>query len=364
MNIVMRIIRKISVIATIVIVCQPAFAVQTGEVVGKHIFGLSRDYQGDPIIINDDPLIYKKAESRKKVTIEESVFEVSLFDNVIGGIYLTKFANNSDNYLDTRALDLSQTHGVSQPVAPIVTNWGSVLFSEERLVDTADHYQFVDNYKAYYKNDESMVNPYNYGWINELVIFDSVDNYKVIKNYAMGRVSASKIIVMPDNRTFYLLDTNHSGNVYIFVADKEKTMTRGALYVMSVKNGRVEYLKLGEGSSLKMKFRLKQVKFEDVFSYSEPSNAQCPSGFSFISTVFGEECLKVNSRYKKYAGKLEPIRVSALSGVSTFTEAIRSISLDEKSNKVIFKTDNRGEYTSSLTHNSSMNSDYIAEVLK
>ena len=359
-----KILLKLTVLAIMLFIHQPAIAIDAGEVVGKHIFGLAHDYQGDPVIIDNDPLIYANDIESQRLQIDDSVFEVALFNNEIGSVYLTKIDKKSNKYLNTQSLDLSQTQGTSEPFGPILTSWNSVLFSEASLANAAKQAEFSQAFKNYYKNDESMINPYNYGWINELVVFDETGNAKVIKNYAMGRVSASQIVAMPDNRTFYMLDARHSGNIYVFIADKEKTMTAGTLYTMFNKNGAVEYLNIGDASSLKLKFRLKQASFDEIFSYKEPSNRTCPAGYGFAETVMGEECLKIKTRYKKYVGKFEPVRFTALAGVKPYAESIKEISLVEKESQLIILTNQGHKHTLSLAPNTAMKSDYVAEVRK
>lgn len=341
----------------------PVYAINSGEVVGKHIFALARDYQGDPIIIDSDPLIYKDNIEKQNISANNSVFEIAIFDNNIGGVYISKL-DRTDNYLNTYSLDLSEIHGISSPAGSTITRWNSVLFSESSLADSANDSQFTDNFMAYYKNKESLVNPYNYGWVNELVVFDQYGNAKVIKNYAVGRLSASHILAMPDNRTFYFLDANHSGHLYVFVSDKEKTMTSGTLYSLVNNNEFIEYFNMGDASALKMKFRLKDISFDKIFSYEQPVDKQCSQGYSFVDTRFGEECLKLKSKYKKYTGKIEPIRYAAISGKKPYFEDVEEISVDQKSKKLIILKNDGSSVSLTLSHNSSMNSDYIAEVFK
>lgn len=341
----------------------PVYAINPGEVVGKHIFALARDYQTDPIIIDSDPLIYKDNIENQKISVDNSVFEISIIDNDIGAVYISKL-DTKDNYLNTYSLDLSEIHGISRPVGSLITRWNSVLFSESSLADSANDDHFTNNFKAYYKNKESMVNPYNYGWVNELVVFDRYGNAKVIKNYAIGRLSASHVVAMPDNRTFYFLNTKHSSHLYVFVADKEKTMTSGTLYSLVNNNEVIEYLNMGDTSALRMKFKLKDISFDKIFSYQQPDSKQCSQGYSFVDTEFGEECLKVKSKYKKYAGKLEPIRYAAISGKVPYFKGVESISVEQKSKKLIIIKKDGSSIALTLGNNSSMNSDYIAEVLK
>jgi hypothetical protein len=78
----------------------------------------------------------------------------------------------------------------------------------------------------------------------------------------------------------------------------------------------------------------------------------------------GEECLKIKNRYKKYAGKFEPVRFTALAGVKPYAESIKEISLVEKESQLIISTNQGHKHTLSLAPNAAMKSDYVAEVRK
>lgn len=359
----MKVLHNITVIFISLATCQFAYAQQPGEVIGKHIFGLARDYQADPVIINGDPLIHKNGKSEIELSLNGSDFTVSLFDDVIGSIYLSQY-NNNRSHINTVALDVSGSEGISRPVWPILTEWDSVFFSESVVVDAARADDFVSDFKYYFKEDQSKVKPYHYGWVGELVVFDAGASAKVIKNYAMGRVSASRIVAMPDNRTFYLLDAENSGHVYVFVANKQKSMTQGDLYVMYGENENIRYLKLGDASSLKIKFRLDKVTFDKMFSHASPTNGSCPDSYRYISTIYGEECLLVKRKYAAYAGKFEPVRYAAIHGAVPYMKGINSAIFDAEKRKLILGNKDNKKSIISLVSNESMNSDYIAEVMK
>lgn len=360
----MKVLHNITVIFIWVATCQFAYAQQPGEVVGKHIFGLARDYQADPVIVDGDPLIHGNQKSEIDLNVDGTAFTVSLFDDVIGSIYLSKYDNSNRIYINTDALDVSDSDGISRPVWPVLTEWNSVLFSESVAVDAARAEDFVSGFKHYFKEDQSKVNPYNYGWIGELVVFDAGASSKVIKNYAMGRVSASRIVAMPDNRTFYLIDEGYSGHIYVFVANTQKTMTQGDLYAMYSENENIRYLKLGDASSLKIKFRLNKLTFDKVFSHADPVDGSCPDNYYYTSTIYGEECLLVKSKYAAYAGKFEPVRYAALHGAAPYMKGINNVVLDASQNRLVLNNKDNNKSILSLVRNSAMNSDYIAEVMK
>ena len=72
-----------------------------GEVVGRNIFGLATDYQGDPLIVDDRPLIYSKSNVNSDLAFEGSDFFVSAFGHAIGSIYVSYKDGSSGSLLDT-----------------------------------------------------------------------------------------------------------------------------------------------------------------------------------------------------------------------------------------------------------------------
>jgi secreted PhoX family phosphatase len=49
----------------------------------------------------------------------------------------------------------------------------------------------------------------------------------------MGRISHELVQVMPDNRTVLMGDDATNSGLFVFVADKEKDLSAGTLYVAS-----------------------------------------------------------------------------------------------------------------------------------
>ncbi|MFX9242965.1 alkaline phosphatase PhoX, partial [Acinetobacter baumannii] len=73
-------------------------------------------------------------------------------------------------------------------------------------------------------------NPYHYGHLPEVTVnTDGTGSIK--KHYCLGRISHELIQVMPDNRTALMGDDATNGGLFMFVADKEKDLSAGTLYV-------------------------------------------------------------------------------------------------------------------------------------
>ena len=329
-----------------------------GTVVGKNIFGLATDYNGDPLLIEERPLIYSESRFNEQVILGKQSFLVSGFDHPVGSVYVTYIDSKTKRYVDTTPLNLSSINGLSYPGTGTRTPWGSVLLSEGGLIDGANPKSFSKDFRAYYKGKDNLIKPYHYGWPAEIIVLDAEGKAKAIKDYAMGRVFADQILVMPDARTLYMLDSKNSGQLYAFVAEQPYSMVKGALYAVTKSKGKYAYKRLGESSALKMKFKLKKMNFKSLFSSRKPDNGACSKGFTYTKTLYGEECLKLNSRNKKYAGLFEPLRSMAIKGVPGFRAKGGQLQFDADKKQLTVRQQGNASVTFGMDNNTTLNSQY------
>lgn len=284
----------------------------SGSVVGRHIYGLATDVNGDPLLIEEKPLIYSSSNFDVRLPMnDDQEAVISGFGDILGGLYLSQYQTRTGKYIDSRSFALKGVEGLSAPQGGAVTAWGTVLFGESALVDAAKPDNFIKEFKPFYKGKPELVKPYNYGWLGEAILLDDRGAAKVIKDYAVGRVAPSRIFMMPDGETLYLFDKENSGHLYLYRSDDKNSLTKGSLYGVSVDDGRIHYQLLANSSALKVKFKLKKISFRDIYNTAIPDNGQCPKGFTYVATFYGEECLKQNRKARKYAGIFEPIRTAA-----------------------------------------------------
>jgi hypothetical protein len=336
-----------------------------GEVIGRHIFGLARDYQQSPVMIGEDPLIHRGQVSHYDFKVATQTYTVSLINPTPGSAYLSAPGADGGNYLDTHALDLEAVSGLTRPGAATKTPWGTLLFGESTDVDTAAAQEFVSTMAPFFKGKEDLVNPYHYGWLGEVVLLEAggeAGEAKVIKDYGVGRVAASQILVMPDAKTLYLLDGQHSGNLYVFVAEQANSLTQGTLYGVAFDGRSVAYHELGQGAALKTKFRLRRASFDTFFDAAQPENGDCPAGFDYVDSVYGSECLKMQERSQPYVGLFEPIRMMALLPESATQKMVQNIKYDSASQSLSLVQADQQERTFPLKPHSKMQSQYIMEV--
>jgi hypothetical protein len=286
----------------------------SGHVIGRHIFGLATDVSGDPLLIDDIPLIYGASYFDQTLSFDDNAFVVSGFGDTLGGLYITRYDVKSKRYVDTVSFSLAAVEGLSRPRGGIITPWNTVLFGEALLVDGANPQGFIDGFKAFYKGKAELVNPYHNGWITEAIILDEQGSgkIKIIKNYAVGRVFASQLFMMPDNKTLYLFDRDNAGLMYLYIAEKANSLTKGTLFGISLDNGKLVYDLLGRSSALKVKFKLKKLDFDKLFEVAPVDGGDCPEKFVHVNNYYGEECLQVKKKNRKYAGLFDPIRMLSI----------------------------------------------------
>jgi len=310
-----------------------ADAPSPGQVVGRNIFGLATDVNADPLLDNNRAFIYEINPVSEMLDMDNSRFLISVFDARVGTIYLTSL-DDAGQAIDTAALDLSSVGGVSAPGVLKKTRWDTLLLSESARVDGRNAERFEVEFSSYFKNNRELVNPYHYGWLAEVILLNARGEAKLIKNFAPGRLSATDLLVMPDNRTFYFLDS--AGYVYLFVADEAGSLANGELYAVDRQGQRIRNVLLGKGSALRLKLKLKRISFNELFDSAEVDAGQCPAGFSLARSAFGSECLKLKKKNRAYAGIFEPQRYAATRGVRPLAGKADALHFDSNLNQLQF----------------------------
>jgi hypothetical protein len=333
----------------------------SGSVIGRHIFGLATDVNGDPLLVGEKPLIFNASDFEQSLTIDDKTFVISGFGDTLGGLYLTRYDATSKQYLDTTSFELAGIDGLSGPRGGQATTWNTVLFGEAKLVDAAKPQGFIDGFKAFYKGKSEMVKPYHYGWVAEAVVLDKQGKAKLIKNYAVGRVFASQLMVMPDGKTLYLFDRDNAGILYLYVAEEPNSLTKGTLYGISLQGGKLVYDVLGHQSALKIKFKLKKIGFSKVFNVAAKNDDGCPAKFVHVNTIYGEECLKLKKRNRKYAGLFEPVRMLAIKRKGSPLTKFASVEFGQHKNQVVLTMEGGSSRTYELGKGVDIDSKYIIQ---
>jgi len=236
-------------------------------------------------------------------------------DKSSGKLSLVKYHN----------VDTSGVNGLWITCGASLSPWGTHLSSEEyepNAFTAATDAQF----KAYSKNlygDETKANPYNYGHLPEITVNpDGTGSIK--KHYCMGRISHELVQVMGDNRTVLMGDDATNSGYFVFVADKEKDLSSGSLYVAKVGAGfsldpaaaaaPLTWIKLGSATSDEIRALAASTKPTDIMDVktADPQDAT----YSKVTSNGRVEWLKLKQGMEKAAAFLETHRYAALVGAS------------------------------------------------
>ena len=236
-------------------------------------------------------------------------------DQTTGKLSLVKYHN----------VDTSSVHCLWITCGASLSPWGTHLSSEEYEPDAstaASNAQF----KAYSKNvygNETTANPYNYGHLPEVTV--NVDGTASIKkHYCMGRISHELVQVMGDNRTVLMGDDATNGGYFVFVADKEKDLSSGSLYVAKVGAGfsldptaaaaPLTWIKLGSATSAEIRSLAASIKATDIMDVksADPQDTT----YTKVAANGRIEWLKLKPGMEKAAAFLETHRYAALVGAS------------------------------------------------
>ncbi|MBR7800679.1 PhoX family protein [Undibacterium fentianense] len=236
-------------------------------------------------------------------------------DQTTGKLSLVKYHN----------VDTSKAHGLWITCGSSLSPWSTHLSSEEYEPDA----QFIDSdaqFKAFSKNtfgSETAANPYHYGHLPEVTVNpDGTGTIK--KHYCLGRISHELVQVMPDNRTVLMGDDATNSGLFMFVADVEKDLSAGTLYVAKIGAGfsidpaaagaKLSWINLGHATSAEIETLANTLKPSDIMSVSKTD----PADPSYTKIWFGGKAnwVKVKPGMEKAAAFLETHRYAYLAGGS------------------------------------------------
>ncbi|RYZ13378.1 MAG: DUF839 domain-containing protein [Comamonadaceae bacterium] len=236
-------------------------------------------------------------------------------DQATGKLSLVKYHN----------VDTSAAHGLWITCGASLSPWGTHLSSEEYEPDA----QFIADssyFKAFSKNvfgDENTANPYHYGHLPEVTVNpDGTGSIK--KHYCLGRISHELVQVMPDNRTVLMGDDYTNGGLFVFVADKERDLSAGTLYVARLGTGfsldpaargaSLEWIRLGHATSAEVEQMANTLKFSDIMTSvkTDPADAN----FTKVFVDGRANWVRLKPGMEKAAAFLETHRYANLVGAS------------------------------------------------
>ncbi|APW40822.1 alkaline phosphatase [Rhodoferax koreense] len=236
-------------------------------------------------------------------------------DKNTGKLSLVKYHN----------VDMSSAHGLWITCGASLSPWGTHLSSEEYEPD-APFASTNAQFKAYSKNvfgSETAANPYHYGHLPEITVkADGTGSVK--KHYCLGRISHELVQVMPDNRTVLMGDDYTNGGLFVFVADKEKDLSAGTLYVAKLGAGfsvdpaaagaPITWINLGHATSAEVENLANTLKPADIMTVSKTDPLDATYTKMYVDGA--ANWVKLKPGMEKAAAFLETHRYANLLGAS------------------------------------------------
>lgn len=234
-------------------------------------------------------------------------------------------ANGKLSLVKYHNVDTSGVNGLWITCGASLSPWGTHLSSEEyepNAFTAATDAQFKGFSKNLY-GDETRANPYNYGHLPEVTV-NADGTGSIRKHYCMGRISHELVQVLGDNRTVIMGDDATNSGYFVFVADKEKDLSSGTLYVAKVGAGfsldpaaaaaPLSWIKLGSATSDEIRSLAASLKPTDIMDVksSDPQDAS----YTKVAANGRIEWLKLKPGMEKAAAFLETHRYAALVGAS------------------------------------------------
>jgi len=239
-------------------------------------------------------------------------------DQTTGKLSLVKYHN----------VDTAPARGLWITCGASLSPWNTHLSSEEYEPDAfaAAGSSADKQLKAFSKSlygDESRANPYHYGHLPEVTVnADGTGSIK--KHYCLGRISHELVQVMPDNRTVLMGDDATNSGLFLFIADREKDLSAGTLYVAKLGSGfsldpaaagaPLAWINLGHATSAEIEAMANTLKPTDIMSVLTADPGDATYSKIFVSGV--ANWVKVKPGMEKAAAFLETHRYAYLAGGS------------------------------------------------
>ena len=255
-------------------------------------------------------------------------------DQSTGHLELKKYFN----------VDTSPVHGLWITCGASMSPWQTHLSSEEYEPDAFNQGIGGPSPEGHAKNflgSASLAKPYNYGHLPEVIV-NPDGTGKIVKHFCMGRISHELVHVMPDNRTVIMGDDYTNGGFFMFIADKEKDLSAGTLYVAQYVSlltesttAQIKWIELGHANSQEIEnlVNVQNIQPTDIME-SLTTNPNDPS-FTEITLAKKKLWVKVKPGMEKAAAFLETHRYAALKGGSLAFTKMEGTTINIKDKKPI-----------------------------
>ncbi|MDD2919550.1 alkaline phosphatase PhoX [Rhodoferax sp.] len=234
--------------------------------------------------------------------------------------------------VDTKPVD-----GLWITCASSLSPWNTFLSSEEYEPDAVN---IAGNtmFQAFSQNlfgDATKANPYHYAHVPEVTVKPD-GSATIVKHYCLGRVARELVEVCPDNKTVLMGDDGANTGLFMFIADKEKDLSAGTLYVAKWTQtaataggaATLGWLKMGHASSAEVKGLADSLTASDIVTVvtTDPADA------SFTKIAFNgtTEWVKFAAGKEVAAAFLETHRYAAFLGATLEFSKMEGVALNRK----------------------------------
>lgn len=234
-------------------------------------------------------------------------------------------------------VDTKPVNGLWITCASSLSPWNTHLSSEEYepdAVNNATNTQF----QAFSQNlygDPTKANPYHYAHVPEVTVKPD-GTATIVKHYCLGRIARELVEVCPDNKTVLMGDDGDNTGLFMFIADKEKDLSSGTLYVgkwtqTSATAGgaaTLSWIKLGSATSAEIKTLADTLKASDIVTVKTVD----PVDASYTKIAFNgkTEWVKFAADKEKAAAFLETHRYAAMMGGTLEFTKMEGVALNRK----------------------------------
>jgi len=234
-------------------------------------------------------------------------------------------------------VDTKPANGLWITCASSLSPWNTHLSSEEYEPDAVS---IASNtmFQAFSQNlfgSSTAANPYHYGHVPEVTVKPD-GSATIVKHYCLGRIARELVEVCPDNKTVLMGDDGTDTGLFMFIADKEKDLSAGSLYVAkwtqtSATAGgaaTLAWIKLGSASSAEVKALADTLKASDIVTVKSTD----PLDASYTKIAFNgkAEWVKFAAGKEKAAAFLETHRYAAVMGGSMEFSKMEGVALNRK----------------------------------
>ncbi|WPC68868.1 DUF839 domain-containing protein [Rhodoferax ferrireducens] len=234
-------------------------------------------------------------------------------------------------------VDTKPANGLWITCASSLSPWNTHLSSEEYEPDAANiasNTMFQEFSKNLY-GSTTAANPYHYGHVPEVTV-NPDGTASIVKHYCLGRIARELVEVCPDNKTVLMGDDGTNTGLFMFIADKEKDLSAGSLYVAkwtqtSATAGgaaTLTWIKLGSATSAEIKALADTLKASDIVTVKKTD----PLDASYTKIAFNgaTEWVKFTVGQEKAAAFLESHRYAAVMGGSMEFTKMEGVALNRK----------------------------------